>query len=201
MSDRGIMSDSRLAVGAAMAMSADIRLQGVLKTGSIKYSWREDACAVPYSPAQTDAQMEEMLHFALCAGIKWDNTKRDNMVAAVKAMIEAANPLYCGPAADYCDIPEFKKLWLQTDTKKLFQKCENVSDDCCDKTYFWQQIGGGNLIGPEKPEPVKFTGLSTDTPPADATVWCQTDTCKILTLTDVNGELVWVQTGILIEGQ
>lgn len=140
-------------VKAGVARYANEALSKVIKTGKkLLYAASGLPDCIPVvKPERVDNMMEEILSVWLeyCAKtgqyppeeFKYNPDHNNNLGPMIAALIEACNPIFCGPS-NCVDIPEPKKLWYQTDTKKLMGKCAIPSDDCCDDYVFWSELAG-----------------------------------------------------------
>lgn len=163
------------------------------KKGSApRYNVRDDQhCPAPHDGGrQADAFMIELLYVMKRSGVEYDENRCDNLALAMCAIAEAANPIACQPSDCPQEILAGKKLWFQTDTKKLMAKCEIKSQDCCEDFVFWQEMA--SIVNLNAPDEV-FTGSSMETPPEESALWFQTDTAKLFKKISIDGVTNWVE--------
>ena len=172
-----------------MARYANEDLQKIVRTGQTLL-WGHSGqpnCASIVMPQRVDNIMEEIgslwLKYCELAGtslpedLKLDLSNNQNLGNIVCALADLNNPVDCvTPVESPQNVPDHKKLWMPPNSKKVFRKCEEETEDCCGTIIIWQQISGpfGTPPAEESVDPI-FKGASTETPPEAACLWIQTD--------------------------
>ena len=154
-------------VPSALAKNAYDVFDDILQDGS-KPLYAANAapnCVSIVEPERVDAITTMIFGVFHKACIKYDPANPLGFAEAICALADKSNPIFCGPSSEGTNIPEHKKIWLQTDAKKLLILCELESDDCCDDLSVWIEISGGANIGDEAETQPELVSMET---PSDA---------------------------------